>query len=107
MRAKPLTETFEKRNKTALAGRSPREKNEAAFGANMITLAKSCRAYVFKNMLPSYIDEEYLDSGMQKCDLYKAIRALVLNRIDQLEKITASVNRNSTIIGNCITYISS
>ena len=38
MRLKVATDTFVSRNKTALQGRTPREKSEASFGATMVTM---------------------------------------------------------------------
>lgn len=104
MRTKLATDTFITRNKTALQGMSPREKSEASFGATMVALAKSTKAYIFKHMLPSCIDEDDLDSGMQYNDLLAAMRKFVLHRADCLEKITASVNRNNTIVGKYSTF---
>ena len=105
MRQKVATDTFVSRNKTALQGRTPRKKSEASFGATMVAIAKSSKAYIFKHMLPSCIDEDDLDSGMQYNDLLAAMRKLVLHRADCLEKITASVNRNQTIVGKYFTFV--
>jgi hypothetical protein len=105
MRQKVATDTFVSRNKTALQGRTPYEKSEASFGATMVAIAKSTKQYIFKHMLPSCIDEDDLDSGMQYNDLLATMRKLVLHRADCMEKITASVNRNHTIVGRHSTFV--
>ena len=56
-------------------------------------------------MLPSHIDDEDLDSGMGPQDKYKAMRQKILSVADNLEKITASVNRNNTITGNHLSLL--
>ena len=43
MRQKVATDTFVSRNKTALQGKTPREKSKASFGATMVTIAKASR----------------------------------------------------------------
>jgi len=100
MKKKGMTETYDKRNKTALNGKDSHMKNQIAFGNTMVSIAKSCRTYIFKYMLPSYIHEDDLDSGMQMQDMWYAMRKLVLYGVDITEKITASVNRNTSITGN-------
>ena len=105
MRQKLPTETFLSRNKTALTGKTPREKSEASFGSTMLALARHSRTYICKYMLPSHIDDEDLDSGMGPQDKYKAMREKILSVADNLEKITASVNRNQTITGNYLSLL--
>ena len=48
MRQKNATDTFIARNKTALQGKTPREKNEASFGSAMVTIARNTKTYIFK-----------------------------------------------------------
>lgn len=111
MRQKTATDTFVARNKTALQGKTPREKNEASFGSTMVAIARSTRSYIFKYMVPNHIDEEDLPSGLYKQDAFGAMRKCVCYLADCLEKIKASVNRNGSITGQssyvCITiYVS-
>jgi len=105
MIGKGMTETYDKRNKTALNGKDRQMKNKIAFGNTMVSIAKTCRTYIFKHMLPSYIQEDDLDSGMQMQDMWYAMRKLVLYGVDHTEKITASVNRNTSLTSNQIVFL--
>jgi len=105
MIGKGMTETYDKRNKTALNGKDRQMKNKIAFGNTMVCIAKTCRTYIFKHMTPSYIQEDDLDSGMQMQDMWYAMRKLVLYGVDHTEKITASVNRNTSITGKQVVIL--
>lgn len=100
MRQKNATDTFIARNKTALQGKTPREKNEASFGSTMVIIAKATRTYAFKYMVPNHIDDDDLPSGLYKQDALYAMRKCVLYHADCLEKIKASVSRNGSITGD-------
>jgi hypothetical protein len=99
MRQKNATDTFIARNKTALQGKTSREKNEASFGSAMIIIARATRTYAFKYMVPNHIDENDLPSGLYKQDALYAMRKCALYHADCLEKIKASVSRNGSITG--------
>jgi hypothetical protein len=86
MRQKNATDTFIARNKTALQGKTPREKNEASFGSAMVIIAKATRTYAFKYMVPKYDYTSIINSH------------LICNRIK---------NIGTAICFTCLTFSSS